>query len=236
MLFLKKGKVQINDLNNLRKEVLTSSLWEQFKLDIISNNRYFAGKEVLTILDKLITIKMFPEGTWIDFYRARIGNYIDGDINSLLAPPNGQASAGRCNPEGISYLYLSSCQTTAISEIRPNSGDIVSIAKINVDVSNIFSFRVYFQNLNINTGLSSKEMQLIECIDSELSSKVTQIDKLKYIPLQYISEFIKNRGFDGFVYSSTVGPGMNLVIFNWEGKIDIVERNKIEVSRVNYNF
>lgn len=219
------------------KTVAIQNLWEQFKMDIISNNRYFAGMEILKLLDKFNSTRMFPDDSKIDFYRARIGDFLNQSTASLLAPPKGKSSAGRCNPEGISYLYLSSCQKTAICETRPSAGDIVSVAKIKIDVSKIFSFRVYFQGLKLPTGVDSEDsMILIELIDRELSSKVTKDNKLDYIPLQYISEYIKKRGYDGFVYSSTVGPGMNLVMFDWEEKIEVLERNKVEIKSVNYNL
>jgi hypothetical protein len=210
-------------------ELSIKKLWEQFKSDIILKNRYFSGKKVLELLDRFNMIRMFPDDTKLEFYRARIGDYITGDISSLLAPPKGLSSAGRCNPEGISYLYLANNQQTAINEIRPSLGDIVSVAKINVDVSKIFSFRVYFQNLPLVQD-NEESLTLIKYIDGDLSSKVTMHDKLNYIPLQYISEYIKNRGYDGFVYSSTLGPGMNLVMFDWEEKIEVLERFKIEIT------
>ena len=204
-------------------EIEVKRIWEQFKADIVESNRYFAGGEVLTLLNKFNTIRMFPEGTEMEFHRARIGDYISADSSQLLAPPKGRASAGRCNPEGISYLYLSSCQRTAVSEIRPSSGDVVSVAKINVDVSKIFTFRVYFQDLNLDTGPNTEDTKiLIKYIDSDLAAKVTKDKRLDYIPLQFISEYIKNRGYEGFVYSSTVGPGMNLVMFNWEEKARVL--------------
>ncbi len=220
-----------------KKEISIKKLWEQFKTDIIFKNRYFAGREILYLLDRFNTIRMFPDDVKMDFYRARIGDYINEDSACLLAPQKGKSSAGRCNPEGISYLYLSSCQKTAVCEVRPSSGDIVSVAKINVDVSKIFSFIVYFQDLNISAGVDDEESKiLMRLIDNELSSKVTKHRKLDYLPLQYISEYIKNRDYDGFIYSSTVGPGMNLVMFDWEEKVEVIERNKVEIMRVDYEF
>jgi hypothetical protein len=35
---------------------------------------------------------------------------------------------GRANPAGIPYLYLGSTQGTAISEIRPNTGELAYVA------------------------------------------------------------------------------------------------------------
>ena len=51
-------------------------------------------------------------------------------------------------------------------------------------------------------------------------------DKLSYIPLQFISEYIKNLGYDGFVYLSTVGDGENLVMFNWKEKCKIINKEE----------
>lgn len=220
-----------------KEEIAVKELWEQFKIDIVLKNRYFTGREILNLLDKFNTIRMFPDGTNIDFYRARIGNYIDKDDSHLLAPPKGKSSPGRCNPEGISYLYLSSCQKTAVCEVKPSYGDVVSVAKIDVDVSRIFSFRVYFQGLNIPTSDNTEDSKiLIKLIDKDLASKVTKNNKLGYIHLQFISEYIKNKGYDGFIYSSTVGPGMNLVMFNWEEKVKIVEKNTVEIKNVSYDY
>jgi hypothetical protein len=223
----------------MQKEIEDSikNIWQQFKTDIISKNRYFAGNNILTLLDKFYMIDMFPASSKIDFYRARIGDFTKQEISSLLAPPKGKASAGRCNPEGISYLYLSSYQKTAVAEVRPNCGDIVSVAKFKVDVSKIFSFRVYFQGLPLPLNPNSHDsLFLIKLIDNDLASKVTKERKLDYIPFQYVSEYIKNKGFIGFVYSSTVGPGMNLVLFDWEEKIELIERKVIKIKNVHYDY
>ncbi len=45
-------------------------------------------------------------------------------------PPLGRSTQGRANPIGISYLYVTSDIKTAISEIRPHKGALVTVAKI----------------------------------------------------------------------------------------------------------
>jgi hypothetical protein len=37
---------------------------------------------------------------------------------------------------------------------------------------------------------------------------------IDYIPSQYLCEFIKNSGFDGVVYRSSVSDGINLALFD----------------------
>jgi len=35
----------------------------------------------------------------------------------------------------------------------------------------------------------------------------------KYLPSQFLCEFIKHCGFDGLLYRSSVGPGVNVALF-----------------------
>jgi hypothetical protein len=37
---------------------------------------------------------------------------------------------------------------------------------------------------------------------------------IDYTPSQYLCEFIKNCGFDGVIYPSSVGAGINLALFD----------------------
>ena len=53
---------------------------------------------------------------------------------------------------------------------------------------------------------------LLKIINEEMMRVIT--DTKEYIPLQYIAEYIKSIGYDGFLYGSVVGPGANLVMFN----------------------
>jgi len=45
-----------------------------------------------------------------------------------MTPPVRNSSEGRINPRGISYLYLANNRKTAIAEVRPWSGSVVSVA------------------------------------------------------------------------------------------------------------
>lgn len=95
-------------------------LWEDFKEDIRYKNRYFSGEAIIKILDE-IPDKLQPTYHPISFvtlYRATKEIGANSRDEEMLAPPKGVASAGRCNPEGISSLYMASNEETAIKEIR----------------------------------------------------------------------------------------------------------------------
>jgi RES domain-containing protein len=48
--------------------------------------------------------------------------------NEIGAPPPTIATPGRLNRSGVSFLYLSTDETTAAAEVRPHPGHRVSIA------------------------------------------------------------------------------------------------------------
>lgn len=205
-------------------------IWKSFKEDIVYRNRYFSGEEIIRILSKLNFMPIFPTNTHLTYYRARIGDFEHTPDSDMMAPPAYKTSDGRCNPAGISYLYLATSKDTAIREIRPQIGDVVTLATCDVDVSNIFSFNVYLME---HYGIKAEDEYakcLLFLILEDLSSAVTKNNHLDYIPLQYISEFIKSRGYNGFSYSSIYQTGMNLVMFNWENCVTLLSKETFHIK------
>lgn len=221
------------------------ALWEDFKEEIKYKNRYFAGMKVIEILEKFdnrTTRKMKPSEGTITFFRARIGDYTKKSDEEMLAPPQGQASAGRCNAECVSYLYLASDVETAINEVKPNKGDIVTVAEIKVKGVEIFKFHMY-TNPDLMRGIPGalKNMdedllELIKVIDADLKSVITQKQRTEYIPYQWIAEYIKSKGISMFGYSSTVGSGQNYVLFDWESKAEVMKTKLKEIKDVKYIY
>ena len=149
----------------------------------------------------------------------------------MYAPPSKLTVSGRCNPVGIPYLYLSNSKETAINETKPSVGDTITVATFEVDVSNIFSFIDNESYMN-NESLDEDVKILMEFISEDLRKVIPKDDKLSYIPLQFIAEYIKNLGYDGFVYLSTVGDGENLVMFNWKEKSKIINKEEVVITEI----
>ncbi|WP_409482797.1 RES domain-containing protein [Arsenicicoccus dermatophilus] len=54
----------------------------------------------------------------------------------------------------------------------------------------------------------------LEALGEELTKPVLpRTAAYEYVPSQYLCEFIKNCGFDGVLYQSSVGDGVNLALF-----------------------
>lgn len=139
-----------------------------------------------------------------------------------MKPLLDRAVEGRANPKGISYLYLSTDRDTAIAEVRPWLGSLVSVGwfKVLHDLSLIDCFTT-------DTGLKvepedlegldpvQRERFAWMAIDRAFSEPVTPNDGLAdYIPTQVIAESFKSRGHDGILYRSALGTGLNVALFN----------------------
>ncbi len=59
----------------------------------------------------------------------QIGEVECGFAPERMKPLRGRAREGRANPKGIPYLYLSNDRDTALAEVRPWLGSLVSLAQ-----------------------------------------------------------------------------------------------------------
>jgi RES domain len=132
--------------------------YEKFASDVRSKRRFIHPRKVsgflrsVSITSRRRQIDLSAGST---LWRAQIGSrdWFRNDkaghewIDDAPFPPERMKplarnpSEGRVNPRGIAYLYLASDRKTAISEVRPWSGALVSVA----------SFR------------TTKELRLVDC-------------------------------------------------------------------------
>ena len=69
--------------------------------------------------------------------------------------------------------------------------------------------------LNINYTQYAINIEHLKRIAEEISKPIRNHNTLDYIPTQYISDYIKSKGYDGIEYVSVMSDaGKNLAIFN----------------------
>ena len=216
------------------------AFWE-FKYEILHNFRYCHSDKVISFLDEFkIKIKNYiaeiKEGT--HFVRAQKGfvyrddyqdNILMGQLPTAfpkerMKPLSNKSKEGRLNPKGIPYLYLATEINTAIAETRPWIGEYVSVGhfKITRNLKLIYFEKkrrkhiVYFGNV-------PKEVYdeiVWENINEVFSRPISNNDDTaEYVPTQILSKFIKKEGYDGIIYGSTVGSGLNILLFSLEDDI-----------------
>lgn len=217
--------------------------WNALRSELKHSNRYFPKIEInKTRLRELLDFLIFRDSnigrTW---YRARVQESSEIiHMDKMLAPPKEVVSHGRANPAGIPYLYIASDALTAIAEIRPHTGDQITVAEIlisaNLRLADLRHPKKTVSPIPLQDetqiAMLRTDINFLEKLGDELKRPVSKrAAAYEYVPSQYLCELIKDFGFDGVVYSSSVGNGVNLALFYPE-KATVQGVSKHAVSRV----
>ncbi len=136
------------------------------------------------------------------------------------APPKDKAPAGRANPRNISCLYIAGDIKTAMMEVRPNVRQDVSIATIKI-LKNLRLFDFCYVDPEDEMG-KSFDLSII----SDRFSTPNFGGEDNYYATQYLCEFIKELGFDGIRFYSSLNPnGKNIVLFDTNMQLDTGYKN-----------
>jgi RES domain-containing protein len=155
-------------------------------------------------------------------YRARINGIDERQAkpsSEMGAPPPNLARPGRMNPLGIPYLYVALDQATAIAEVRPWLGALLSVARLSpqqmLRVVNLNYRDVKPPEMQVQKGEQQDYLAFLLFMLRTLARPQDPNDELSYIPTQYFAEKFKRRGLDGIIYFSVLHEeGSNLVLFD----------------------
>lgn len=222
----------------------------EFVLSIIHSlsweNRFFVDERFLKLLYEYATDSMWQDHSnqlfeaGKSFYRARIYKEPDAherlsnpkrfkpfqgydEDNSFVPRDKRTIAEGRLNPADLMYLYTCSDQETAILEKRAQSGEYVSVATIK-NTEKLCFFDIS-KNWSMIVDSDDKRARWYSWFYLSISSAFhAPKSKLgNYYFTQYVSEFLKNIGFDGIAFSSSMkrdcfadNEGINYTIFNYD--------------------
>ena len=206
--------------------------WEQLRNELMYVNRYFPDANIDVERLSSLLPDLVAEDLPDRWFRARL---MDGDTPYAIAdmgpPPARRSSHGRANPPGIPYLYLGSDPVSAISEVRPHTGETACVAEFRLDPGlRLIDLRDPRTRLSPfsygdedKIGSLREDLALLARLGDELTRPVLPSGAaIDYVPSQYLCELIKNAphdggaraGYDGVIYSSSVGAGINLALFD----------------------
>ena len=216
------------------------NLWGSFKEELMYQNRFFPENKIderlfSKLLVHLVTNPNDVSETWC---RARVQRGATLTIDEMGAPPKEKASQGRANPAGIPYLYLASTENTAVSEIRPHTGETVSVAEFTIPESlEVIDLRD--PRFTISPFILSDEKEIaglrgdiefLVHLGKELTRPVLpHVVAIDYLPTQFLCEFIKKNSYHGVLYHSSVSDGVNLALFD----PDLATRDQLHETRVS---
>jgi hypothetical protein len=204
---------------------------------LIENTIIYQALELLLEKNETGFKKTIPQGEI--FYRARkvnpsgvfptkekgfsiVGNKLCGfDSYNSKESPIGLSPEGRNNVQGQSYLYLAEDAFTACAEVKPNAGEVISVAKFRlikpinvVDFRNnesVASLKVFAEKNQINAS------KLITLIMQEYCMRAYKEDS--YLMTQYVSDYIRKKRYDGVKFLSSQTDKFNLTLFNCDSSI-----------------
>lgn len=188
-----------------------------------------------------------------EYFRSRRG-YVTGDSwedvlsggqrpyeqEEMGAPPKSATlGGGRLNPPGFNFLYLSSDRDTAVAEIRPAKGDLVSAAVFKTtnvlvvaDLTDVPRLESPFEPEDLLEDMETRN--LMKLLSYEFAEPVSpDVGQVEYVPTQYAAELFRDAGFAGVVYDSSLGTGTNLVLFDPKNA-SWVSSHLVKVEDVRY--
>jgi hypothetical protein len=157
-----------------------------------------------------------------------------------MKPLVDRAREGRTNPKGIPYLYLATHQEIAVAEVRPWIGSDVTVAVFEL----IREVRLINTVAEDRRSISyphepepeERERAVWLDIDHAFSHPVTsQDDTADYAPTQVLAEFLRDSGFGGILYGSSLGSGHNVVLFDISAA-ELVESDVVQISGVKFEY
>lgn len=230
--------------------VIKNNDWLHFATSLKYVNRFHTDSLNLDNFKYFLTFteKTIPKES-MKYFRARINNTENIPLDRMAAPPMGTASAGRLNPQWITVLYLSDNKEATIQEVRATFNDTVYIAEFelerNIKVVDLRNLEDITMSGNIdNLKYYLNRPFLVELRKEFVKAVNNDIKETEYLPLQYISEFIKSLRpegsednlFDGILYRSVANKAAsNLVLF--DERLAVPRRvEKKTVKEINYRL
>lgn len=127
------------------------------------------------------------------------------DEEESFAPPKGkQVGEGRINPSNIRYLYTSSDIETSMLEVRPQPGEYISVAEIELlERVTVFDITTRFSTIYADNEEKEKWINTFPFALGALFQK-PYIETGDYYLCQYICEYLKNWGLDGIKFRSSM--------------------------------
>lgn len=234
-----KGSVQEEYLNQY--SILGKFQWKDFMDEIKTKNRFHTTIVNKEIFRKVLEVSCKECEVGTEFFVPEYGQReLDfQQMKWVLRRP--KASAGRANPEGISYLYLADSLDTTLHETRAGVYDYATVGKFvlkeKITIVDLTSIDKISPFLMSDIDLLAANLEHLRKIGDEISRPLRKHDSsLDYLPTQYICDYIKSIGYSGIKYKSTMcSDGINFAIF-YKDLLDCVEVSDYDIDSLRYHY
>lgn len=163
------------------------------------------------------------------FYRARLHEFEQDEAfprDQIGAPPKHKTNQGRIQPQGQRVLYTATNADTAIAETRPSVESLLTVGEFHpncgehIRVLNLTRHQKFSDCIGTSSIDERKLNGILKSIyfsQREFSRQLHVDQPGKYLDTIYISQLIREKGFDGVAYKSLLHEGgVNYAFFTPE--------------------
>lgn len=167
-----------------------------------------------------------PDRYYLPFSQSEIGR-----------PPISKASEGRLNRARVALLYLASDVNTAVAELRPHPGHLVSTSLFRLTRPlHVADFSTH----DIRNFLNDDRLEILRRIlsfSAVLNLPVQPEQRELYLLTQLFADCVRQSGFEAIAFRSSLGPGTNLASFATDAFEHIPNSEAvIEVCSLSYEL
>ncbi len=221
-----------------------TSYWETLKEEIKWKKRFLTNTD---ILDDLGWVNFFKKTyQWPHnelFYRGRL-HYTDNQkefkAEDMGCPEKNMVPAGRANPQGIPYLYLSKSDETIFYEVRATYLDDISVGTFRIKEDSNIILVDFTEKASAFSKIDeivefTKSMLLKRYISADLSKPIRRYDsEIEYIPTQFICEYIRYiSDSDGIIFNSSLHSGGKNIVLYEQDKLECIDVKMYRVCIVS---
>ena len=240
------GIMQTQDREYLQiNSILKNGCWNDFVSEIKFKNRFHSNIINTEMLYTFLRCAKKVYKAKSVFFRARVCPDGSGFTKKEMGPPpDGKAGSGRVNPIGIQVVYLADSRDTTLYEIRAGIYDYVTVGKFvlkeDIDIINLADIDKVSPFIGIQYGFDFTQYAIniehLKMIGNEIAKPLRNDNHLDYLPTQYISDYIRSKGYDGIEYISTMRKkGVNLAVFDKE-KLKCTAVSVYDVTSISYDY
>lgn len=244
--------------------------WQHFVQTVKHEQRYFFGRRttaaqkdvddeiqpaellerILRLVTSLDLVRQIDDS--VDLYRVRLVKEDESleTLKEMGPPPTKKAGAGRLNPAGISYCYLTLERETGLAEVisRPPCRAAVGRLRVRrsvrlVDLSDLPPLPSIFDSSQRDLR---EHLIFLQQFVNEIAKPIAKDGRehVNYVPSQIVSEFMAlpshpdSSPFDGILFPSAVrNGGNNVALFpprdllkSWNDLLVVVEIEHVNID------
>jgi RES domain-containing protein len=155
-----------------------------------------------------------------------------------MKPLADRAHEGRVNPRGIPCLYMATDDVTAMMEVRPWAGSVLTLSHLILLKQITLVDCTQAAEFNLDKPMTQQKLESNNwhVLNEAFSLPIFQAeDVADYAPTQYIAEAFRAAKYDGIMYESKVGNGKNVAIFD-PANAEVVSRQLRQANKPSFSF